>query len=121
MMTLTRLNASLRNKPSQLPEPRFCATFSVSDLSIRYVAFVPDFEDFCLCEFVREEKGWIKVIRLLTPTERQAGEEISDDRIILLARNGNMVSAIRLYRAKHQVGLLEGKVGVESLLKHSKR
>lgn len=88
-----------------------------SEDSIRYVAYVPEFEDYCLCEFAPYEESWVKVVRLLTPTERLAGEEVPDDRIISLARNGNMVSAIRLFRAKHQVGLLEGKVGVEALLK----
>jgi len=53
------------------------------------------------------------------PSERLPGEEITDARIVDLARNGNMVSAIRLFRAKHQVGLLEGKQGVESLLKQA--
>src|SRR4051812_41950314 len=92
---------------------------TVSDASIRYVAFVPEFVDHCLCEFVQEDEGWVKVIRLLTPSERMPGEEIPDARIIELARSGNMVSAIRLYRAKHQMGLLEGKLGVESLLKQA--
>ena len=90
---------------------------SVSEASIRYVAFVPEFEDYCLCEFVREDQGWVKAIRFLPLSERLAGEEIKDDRIIALARSGNRVLAIRLFRAKHQVGLREGTLGVESLLK----
>jgi hypothetical protein len=93
---------------------------SISDDSIRYVTVVLDFDDYCLCEFVREYEGWLKIIRLLTPVERLPGEEILDHKIIAMARRGNMVSAIRLYRAKHQVGLLEGKIGVESLLKNLK-
>jgi hypothetical protein len=92
---------------------------SVSEVSIRYVAFVPEFEDYCLCEFVREDEGWVKVIRTLPPSERLVGEEITDDRIIALARSGNKIFAIRLFRAKHQVGLREGMLGVESLLKHA--
>jgi hypothetical protein len=90
-----------------------------SDASIRYVAFVPEFEDYCLCEFVREEEGWVKVVRLLTPAERLPREELPDARIIQLGRSGNLMSAIRLYRAKHRVGLLEGKLGVEALLKQA--
>jgi hypothetical protein len=92
---------------------------TVSDESIRYVAFVPGLEDHCTCEFIREDGGWVKTFRLLTTAERLPGEEIPDVRIVQLARSGKMVSAIRLYRAKHQVGLVEGKAGVESLLKQA--
>src|ERR1051326_8914325 len=88
---------------------------TVTDGSIRYVAFVPEFDDYCLCEFVLENENWIKVIRMLTPSERSPGEEISDEKIILLARSGKMLSAIRLFRAKHQVGLVEGQLGGEAL------
>ncbi len=91
----------------------------VSEDTIRYVAFVPEFEYYCLCEFIKEDDGWVKSIRLLRLSERLAGEEIPDDRIIALAQSGNIISAIRLFRAKYQVGLLEGKVGVESLLKNA--
>jgi hypothetical protein len=91
----------------------------VSEDSIRYVAFVPEFEDYCICEFIKEDDGWVKNIRLLMLSERLAGEEISDARITAIAQSGNIISAIRLFRTKYQVGLLEGKVGVESLLKNA--
>jgi hypothetical protein len=90
---------------------------TVSDDAIRYVAFVPDFDDFCECEFLREEEGWFKVVGLLESSKRLPVEEITDERIIHLAQCGKKVSAIRMYRAKHKVGLLEGKLGIEALHK----
>ena len=89
----------------------------VSEASIRYVAFDPNFEDYCYCEYVQEEYGLVKTVRLLRNEERLPGEEIQDERIIEVARSGRLIQAIRLYRAKYQVGLAEGKAGVESLLK----
>lgn len=91
----------------------------VSEDAIQYVAFIPEFADYCLCEFLPEDGGWVKLVRLLTPTERLPGEEIPDERIVELARSGQLISAIRLFRAKHQVGLIEGKQGVERLLNQS--
>jgi len=44
------------------------------------------------------------------------GEEITDERMIDLARSGKKLDAIKLFRTKHQVGLNEGKLGVEALL-----
>lgn len=83
------------------------------------MAFVADLDDYCLCEFVQEEGGWVKTVRVLRNDERAPGEEIPNTHIIALARAGNLLSAIRLYRAKHEVGLAEGKAGVEALLKHA--
>ena len=91
----------------------------ISETSIRYVAFVPGFEDHCLCEFVLEGAGWIQVFRPLAPAERLPGEVIPDERIVQLARSGNLLSAIRLFRTKHEAGLLEGQRGVESLLRRA--
>jgi hypothetical protein len=85
--------------------------------SIRYVAFDPNWDDYCYCEFRLEKGGWIKTVRMLQNEERLPGEEIQDARIIELARSDKRLSAIRLYRAKYQVGLAEGKAGVEALLK----
>lgn len=90
--------------------------FVVSADSIRYVAFVSDFDDYCYCEFVEEEGGWIKTIRLLTNKERLPGEEIPDTRIIALAKMGRRIEAIRLYRTKYEVDLAEGVAGVKALL-----
>ena len=88
----------------------------ITDDAIRYVAFIPEFTDYCLCGYLPERGAWVKVVRLLAPLERLPGEEISDERIVALAQSGQLISAIRLYRAKHEVGLLEGKAGVEALL-----
>lgn len=92
---------------------------AISDDAIRYVAFIPEFADYCHCEFLPEGSRWVKVVRLLTPAERLPGEEVQDERIISLARSGQLISAIRLYRAKHDVGFLEAKAGVEALLNHA--
>jgi hypothetical protein len=91
----------------------------VTDDSIKYIGFVAEYGDYCYSEFIREEEGWVMVRRLLTNAERHPGEEISNDSILQFARTGNLISAIRLYRAKHEVGLLEGKQGVELLLQQA--
>ncbi|MDC8786992.1 hypothetical protein [Roseateles koreensis] len=84
--------------------------------SISYVCHVPDFHDDCLCEFVMEDEGWVKTFRCLTPEERLPEEEIRDESILQLAQSGNMVSAIRLYRSKHQVGLREAHNAIQAML-----
>jgi hypothetical protein len=91
-----------------------------SESVISYVAFVAGLEDYCRCEFRFEPpQGWTQSCRMLTPAERMPGEQITDDRIRAVARAGNVITAIRLYRGLHGVGLAEGKVGVERLLSES--
>ena len=89
--------------------------------SISYVCYVPGFYDYCLCEFVLGEGGWVKTMRGLTPGERLPAEEIQDERIRELAHSGNMVSAIRLYRSKYQVGLREAYDVLNLLLQESRK
>jgi hypothetical protein len=84
--------------------------------SISYIAYVAEFHDYCLCEFIREEAGWLKTFRALMPQERAPGEEIRHEAIVGLARQGNMVTAVRLYRSKHGVGLREALAAVQALL-----
>lgn len=91
----------------------------VSETSIRYVAFLPDFHDTCLCEFVQEGGGWIKTIRLLTNAERLPEEEIQDSQILKLLREGNRLSAVRLYRAKYEVGLREAVQALEAWMQEA--
>ena len=89
-----------------------------SESVISYVAFVAGLEDFCRCEFRFEPPhGWVQSGRMLGPAERTPDERITDDRIRAAARTGNVISAIRLYRGLHGVGLAEGKAGVERLLR----
>ena len=89
-----------------------------SESVISYVAFVPFLEDSCQCEFRLESpNGWVQSCRMLTPVERTPEEQITDDRIRAVAQAGNVITAIRLYRGLHGVGLAEGKVGVERLLR----
>jgi hypothetical protein len=87
----------------------------IRDDEITCVVFDPVFRDYCLCRFVREKDGWVKTLRSLTGEERIAGEQILDATILELTRAGNLVSAIRLYRTKHGVGLREAKLAVGSL------
>ena len=82
-------------------------SYEQTESAIRYVAYVDDFYDYCLCEFTQEPEGWIKTYRALTPAERLPSEEVRDEVISKLAKAGNMLAAIRLYRTKHQVGLKE--------------
>jgi hypothetical protein len=88
-----------------------------SDSLISYVALVAGMEDFCWCEFRLESpNGWVQSFRMLRPDERLPHEQITDERIREVARSGNLIGAIRLYRGKRGVGLAEGKAGVERLL-----
>src|SRR5688500_1893432 len=89
-----------------------------SESVISYVAFVPDFADFCRCEFRFESPhGWVHSCRMLTAQERRPDEQITDERIRALAGSDDVITAIRLYRGKYGVGLAEGKAGVERLLR----
>jgi len=83
---------------------------------ISYVSHMEALHDYCLCEFVQEEGGWLQTYRPLTPDERLASEVITEEAILRLAMSGNMVSAVRLYRSKHQVGLKDAYDAMQSLL-----
>ena len=83
---------------------------------IQYVTFLPDMDDHCLCAFRKEEPGWVKSARPLRSDERTPDEGIADKRIIELAREGNMLMAIHLYRTKFNVGLAEAQAGIQKLL-----
>ncbi|HSF19348.1 MAG TPA: hypothetical protein VLK65_27730 [Vicinamibacteria bacterium] len=83
---------------------------------ISYIAYTPEVLAFCLCEFVSHEGAWIKTFRLLTPSEWLPGEEIRDETILDAAGSGDRVSAVRLYRSKHGVGLQEAPVAIQRLL-----
>lgn len=83
--------------------------------SISYIGHMQDFHDYCFCEFVREEGGWIKRIRGLMSHERLPEEQIQEKTIAELARSGDMIAAIRLYRLKHQVDLRVAHEAVNAL------
>jgi hypothetical protein len=88
-----------------------------SESSISYVAFVPDLQDYCLCEYRLEPPhGWVFSCRMLPLERRLPEEQIPDSRIVELARSGNILLAIHLYRGKYNTSLAEGKAGVERLL-----
>lgn len=88
-----------------------------SESIISYVAFVPSLGDFCRCEFRLEAPhGWVQSCRILTQEERGADEQITDAHIREVALSGNVITAIRLYRGKYNVGLLEAKTSVEQMI-----
>jgi len=96
-----------RETAIELAKTEALRSYEEMENAIRYVAYVDEFYDYCLCEFIQEPEGWLKAYRALTPTERLPSEQIRDDLIRKLAKGGNMLAAIRLYRTKHQVGLKE--------------
>jgi hypothetical protein len=83
--------------------------------SISYVCYEAALHDYFFCEFVRKAGGWVRILRNLTPEERLPGEEIQDETILELAQAGKTITAIRLYRSKHQVGLREANDAVRKL------
>lgn len=86
-----------------------------SETSISYIGHLQDFHDYCFCEFVKQEGGWIKTFRGLMPHERLPEEEIQEKAIRELARAGQMIAAIRLYRSKYQVDLRVAHEAVNAL------
>jgi len=105
-----------REQAVQLARAEAKRSYSEREDVISYVAYIAEMHAFCRCEFVVHDGAWIKRYRLLTPAEWFPDEAIRDETILSLAESGNMVSAIRLYRARHGVGLKEGLVGVQRLL-----
>jgi hypothetical protein len=59
---------------------------------IRYVAFIPELGDFCLCELEYRGERWFKRVRVLRQDERLPGEEISDEAIRAYAAKGRRVA-----------------------------
>jgi len=109
-----------RDEAVQLARAQVKRDLTETESTIAYVAFIPGIEDFCRCEFrMNSPHGWVQTARLLATNERHPDEQITDERIVKLARTGNMISAIRLYRAKHAAGLLEAKTSVERLVEQS--
>ena len=83
---------------------------------LRYVMFDEGCHDHVLVEFVQEEGGWTRMSRSLLPSERLESEQISDETIRSVAMDGNLVSAIRLYRVKYDAGLRDAMRAVESMV-----
>jgi hypothetical protein len=96
-----------RETAIELAKAEALRSYEEKENAIRYVAYVDEFYDYCLCEFVQEPEGWLKTYRALTVAERLPSEEIGDDLIRRLTEAGNMLAAIRLYRTKYEVGLKE--------------
>ena len=88
----------------------------ISEVRISYVAFLSDFDDYMHCKFEKQESGWLKEYHGLLAPERLPGEETPDEKIVLRAKTGDMVTAVGLYRTKYGVGLREGLDGVKALI-----
>ena len=86
-----------------------------SDRLISFVGY-DESGDLSHFEFRYEPgEGWALAWRLLLPNERLPGEEITDASIVELAEAGDQIRAIRLYRAKFGVGLMEAVAGLKRL------
>ena len=82
---------------------------------IRCVAYFESFFDYALVEFHQEPEGWVQVFTCLPNEMRLENEVIQGSKIKNLADAGNLISAIRLYRAKHGVGLAEAKNAIDKI------
>jgi len=105
-----------REEAEALAKSEVLREYSDRGDSISYIAYLSEFHDYCFCELVEEDGRWVKTFRALLPEERLQGEEILDETIVRLARTGNMVSAVRLFRSRHGVGLKEAFAAVQALL-----
>jgi hypothetical protein len=106
---LTTEEAELRAKEIAIRDLR------ISPSHISCVGYFEGFSDYALVEFHKEPEGWIQVFTSLPNEMRLENEFIQDSKIKALADEGNLISAIRLYRAKYGVGLLEAKNAVEKM------
>lgn len=86
---------------------------------ISCVAYFEGISDYALVEFHKESEGWVQVFTCLPNEMRLENEIIQDSKIKSLADEGNLISAIRLYRAKYSVGLAEAKSAVEKMKEQS--
>lgn len=82
---------------------------------ISCVGYFEGFSDYALVEFHKELEGWVQVFTYLPNEMRLENEVIQDSKIKTLADEGNLISAIRLYRAKYGVELAEAKTAVEKM------
>ncbi|MEM9345563.1 MAG: hypothetical protein AAGB26_02985 [Planctomycetota bacterium] len=89
---------------------------TASDSSIYYIAHVASMHDYCFCEWIKQDEGWVMTVRGLTNQERLPQEQITDDQILTLFREGNRISAVRLYRTREEVGLKEAMDAIEQML-----
>ena len=104
-----------REQALQVARAEAIRDLTETDTLIRYVTFVSELDDYCMCQFELYKDGWSKQIWMLPNNERLPGEEIPDERILAHILAGNRISAVRLYRAKHEVGLREAVDGVEAM------
>jgi hypothetical protein len=110
---LTTEEAELRARQIAIRNLQFTSSY------ISCVAYFEGFSDYALVEFHKEPQGWVQVFTCLPNEMRLENEVIQDSKIKALADEGNLISAIRLYRAKYGVGLLEAKNAIEKIKEQS--
>ena len=86
------------------------------DNKIVFAAYMEHEFDYSKVELNKTEKGWSAVGFLLPETERVDGEELTDKCIEKAALSGYTIQAIKLYRAKYNIGLKEAKEAVEAII-----
>ena len=90
----------------------------IGETAITYVKYDENFQDYIQVEilFAERNKG-VLAMSSLPLEERQSDEQLNDQHIAYVARTGNLIGAIRLYRLLHTVGLKEAKDAIDRLLK----
>jgi hypothetical protein len=91
--------------------------------AIRYVKYDPHFfHDYCRVDVVFDGAGrGTMVFTLLPLSERQDGENFTDEHVKKVAKSGNVLDAIRLYRLLHSADLATAKLAVERMLQQHER
>lgn len=84
--------------------------------SISYVAYHEPFADYCriTIEFDEPNRGEYH-LQLLPLDERLEDETYDDNKIKAIARSGNLLNAVRLYRHLHSASLMVAKSAVERM------
>ncbi len=106
-----------RDEALQFAKENAIRDLLISGTRITYICYEKTFDDYCRAEITGEADQWTITLTALANEQRLADERITDEKIRLVAASGRIIGAIRLYRLKYGVGLLEGKQGVESLLR----
>ena len=82
---------------------------------IKCVAYSMGLFDYALAEFHQEPEGWVQVFTRLPNEMRLENEVIQDSKIKTLVHQGNLISAVGLYRAKYGVRLAEAINAIETI------
>jgi len=86
--------------------------------AVRYVKYDPKFfHDYCRIDIVFDDSGRGPITFTMLPlSERQDGENFTDEHVKNVAKTGKVLDAIRLYRLLHSADLATAKRAVERML-----